>query len=543
MVLEMVAEEGGGGGVTTPAASRHQLLQLRERNRGQTRLLLATKRRLKTQTELTSQIHAERDLNLRSINSQLLLLEANLRRRQEELAVVLRQKEDTIRDQQRLILALASALSQVTGDRKILQVLTNTSKEHPSVDLVKILKDILALTPSIEDKNGVTKSINRNSARENTSKDQNIINDSDHLKKSVMIQEQTNNFQNLNPKVSNDSDPIIKEETMQEEQKCSSPILDTKRDTDSVTDADSAIMLEDTCSDSLVILPCMRDGVKVIRSVSDALECASRPLQLPPNSILDSASTTPVNSCPSSPNVKNLPKIYSDSAEGSLSTTPSCSSCSEDSDASPSSTLSKARSSSVQVLQNITDGIFNGDVQQYEKTQLNRSLSDSLNTSKRKDGTEGAEVCDDLNSSFADCESTSSSIEDAANSTTYDSDSTLSNGASDTEDNLKNEGECEFQQLELDSAPERRLLIGSYGKTDNTIQTRPYISRKKPDEFFQVTYNRVMGSNHRSVTKVKDVKYKRINKAKSRSLEELRGKLKIREGKPSISMSIGHSYA
>lgn len=40
------------------------------------------------------------------------------------------------------------------------------------------------------------------------------------------------------------------------------------------------------------------------------------------------------------------------------------------------------------------------------------------------------------------------------------------------------------------------------------------------------SYNRVM-SNHRNVTKPKDVKYKRINKAKSRSLEELRGKLKI----------------
>lgn len=42
----------------------------------------------------------------------------------------------------------------------------------------------------------------------------------------------------------------------------------------------------------------------------------------------------------------------------------------------------------------------------------------------------------------------------------------------------------------------------------------------------QVTnFNRVM-SNHRSVTKPKDVKYKRINKAKSKSLEELRGRLK-----------------
>lgn len=42
----------------------------------------------------------------------------------------------------------------------------------------------------------------------------------------------------------------------------------------------------------------------------------------------------------------------------------------------------------------------------------------------------------------------------------------------------------------------------------------------------QVTnFNRVM-SNHRTVTKPKDVKYKRINKAKSKSLEELRGRLK-----------------
>lgn len=40
-----------------------------------------------------------------------------------------------------------------------------------------------------------------------------------------------------------------------------------------------------------------------------------------------------------------------------------------------------------------------------------------------------------------------------------------------------------------------------------------------------INYNRVM-SNHRSVTKPKDVKYKRINKAKSKSLEELRGRLK-----------------
>ncbi len=46
----------------------------------------------------------------------------------------------------------------------------------------------------------------------------------------------------------------------------------------------------------------------------------------------------------------------------------------------------------------------------------------------------------------------------------------------------------------------------------------------------QVAYNRVMMSTtHRAVTRVKDVKFRRINKAKSRSLEELRGRLKEEE--------------
>ncbi|XP_017056673.1 uncharacterized protein LOC108098342 [Drosophila ficusphila] len=50
--------------------------------------------------------------------------------------------------------------------------------------------------------------------------------------------------------------------------------------------------------------------------------------------------------------------------------------------------------------------------------------------------------------------------------------------------------------------------------------------QEPPNGKNQVTnYNRVM-LNHRSVTKPKDVKYKRINKAKSKSLEELRGRLK-----------------
>lgn len=61
-----------------------------------------------------------------------------------------------------------------------------------------------------------------------------------------------------------------------------------------------------------------------------------------------------------------------------------------------------------------------------------------------------------------------------------------------------------------------------------------------------VTYNRVM-SNHRNVTKPKDVKYKRINKAKSKSLEELRGRLKnwVEKGNKLQSVPLEHaqSYA
>jgi len=58
------------------------------------------------------------------------------------------------------------------------------------------------------------------------------------------------------------------------------------------------------------------------------------------------------------------------------------------------------------------------------------------------------------------------------------------------------------------------------------------------------TYNRVM-SNHRSVTKPKDVKYKRINKAKSKSLEELRGRLKnwVEQGSKISGISLEHSQS
>lgn len=57
-----------------------------------------------------------------------------------------------------------------------------------------------------------------------------------------------------------------------------------------------------------------------------------------------------------------------------------------------------------------------------------------------------------------------------------------------------------------------------------------------------ICYNRVM-SNHRAVTKVKDVKYKRINKAKSKSLEELRGRLRhwVERGVSSLNSQDHHA--
>lgn len=86
-------------------------------------------------------------------------------------------------------------------------------------------------------------------------------------------------------------------------------------------------------------------------------------------------------------------------------------------------------------------------------------------------------------------------------------------------------------------------LYGSFERlaqeADSTIAERP----RDESQQAQVTYNRVM-SNHRSVTKPKDVKYKRINKAKSKSLEELRGRLRnwVEKGNK-IAISLDQSYA
>ncbi|XP_026670523.1 uncharacterized protein LOC108626375 isoform X2 [Ceratina calcarata] len=86
-------------------------------------------------------------------------------------------------------------------------------------------------------------------------------------------------------------------------------------------------------------------------------------------------------------------------------------------------------------------------------------------------------------------------------------------------------------------------LYGSFERLAQETDSPPNERPRDESQQAQVTYNRVM-SNHRSVTKPKDVKYKRINKAKSKSLEELRGRLRnwVEKGNK-IAISLDQSYA
>lgn len=87
-------------------------------------------------------------------------------------------------------------------------------------------------------------------------------------------------------------------------------------------------------------------------------------------------------------------------------------------------------------------------------------------------------------------------------------------------------------------------VYGSFEVLDKAPDGDTVVSNQNsPDPPSHTAYNRVM-SNHRNVTKPKDVKYKRINKAKSKSLEELRGRLKnwVDKGNK-INISLDQSYA
>uniref|UniRef100_V5I9W3 Uncharacterized protein n=2 Tax=Anoplophora glabripennis TaxID=217634 RepID=V5I9W3_ANOGL len=82
-----------------------------------------------------------------------------------------------------------------------------------------------------------------------------------------------------------------------------------------------------------------------------------------------------------------------------------------------------------------------------------------------------------------------------------------------------------------------------YSNSDKNTNNNDDCNEENPKSQVK-TYNRVM-SNHRSVTKPKDVKYKRINKAKSKSLEELRGRLKnwVEQGSKITGLTLEHSQS
>ena len=98
-----------------------------------------------------------------------------------------------------------------------------------------------------------------------------------------------------------------------------------------------------------------------------------------------------------------------------------------------------------------------------------------------------------------------------------------------------------------DSTTKLTELSGSFERLNETPNDQTQLSTTTTPTTQDpplTTYNRVM-SNHRSVTKPKDVKYKRINKAKSKSLEELRGRLRnwVDKGGHKVTISLDQSYA
>lgn len=114
---------------------------------------------------------------------------------------------------------------------------------------------------------------------------------------------------------------------------------------------------------------------------------------------------------------------------------------------------------------------------------------------------------------------------------------------------VEEDGDNENQN-ENSEANKKRDAFAARGKSTYNIEETEQETTKEEEcedekKTNQVkTYNRVM-SNHRSVTKPKDVKYKRINKAKSKSLEELRGRLKnwVEQGSKLTGITLEHSQS
>ncbi|XP_064090080.1 uncharacterized protein LOC135204048 [Macrobrachium nipponense] len=435
-VLEAVQEEE----VCSLEEARRALTELRERNKTQSHLLVAWKRRLKQQNMMLAHLQRERDDHLRKIQSQLMLFESQLRRRQKEVAAILQEKDSTIRQQQQIILSLSRAL--------------------------------------------------------NASQKARTISESD-MKDKRQPCDTTNETKNTCEKDRN-------EDNQRGDEKTSITSL-TKGDQENLNDSDSAIMLEENL-DSLILIPLGKGEVKVVRSVSDAVEVANRSSSVASPTVPAASSLTSPQSTDSS---LLKPGFSSSTGGGSLSTSPSCSS--EESDDSPVCTLTKGR---MELLRTV----YSLDEEEISHARQDQDLLED-------------------NPLTPLSEPVTPSLHSILKSTShYDSDATLSDGDSDDDD------EEDSSSHHDDSCSDRRRLLGSYEKLNTLVAP----VKPKPEDEIQVTYNRVM-SNHRSVTKPKDVKYRRINKAKSRSLEELRGKLKYwtdRGGKQSLSVDLdNHSFA
>ena len=283
-------------------------------------------------------------------------------------------------------------------------------------------------------------------------------------------------------------------------------ITSLKSDLESLNDSDSAIMLEDNF-DSLVYIPLGKGEVKVMRSVSDAVECVTRSTG---SSIYRPSVIT--SSMRSTQSHKSNNSSGCDPSS-SLSTTPSCSS--EEGDGySPASTISKGRREIMRTSYSLDETMISNP-----QREMNKLCSSSFSSS--------------ASSSFNNSNLTSI----LKSSSNYDSDATISDGEGDGIGDSDDDGDSDNEtvtSVEESGTSERRLLLGSYEKLNSLTVS---IGKTRREEEIQVTYNRVM-SNHRSVTKPKDVKYKRINKAKSRSLEELRGKLRVWDGKQNQALDM-----
>lgn len=444
-----------------------------------------------------AKLKREKDSYLQSIQSQLMVFESHLKKSRNELDAIVKHKDDTIRRQHQLICSLTLALIKREGHSDVNKILPGLRLER---------------SPSELSKNNGDETVSRNNTK---NKDSQLEKDK--------------------------KEPVL--------------ISSSKSDVESLNDSDSAIMMEDAY-DSLIAMPTGKGEIKVMRSVSDALEIISRG----------------VTSSLSNINKTNLSNSFR--RPGSLSSTPSFSS--EESDESPSSTINKHRSSELNEHKLSEDLLdlseigsthcvpFSSSTPNGFYPRVDSPHNSHLQTLKEWDANafdspklEASCVCQ--SSSCVHCESTSttplaspsasparsrSGSPKPRSSVTkdkfdFDSDATLSDGQSEDGDGLGRE----FLPRPFPSRgpdDKRPPPFGFYEKlhdVDASYRRRPY-----KDELIQVTYNRVM-SNHRSVTKPKDVKYKRINKAKSRSLEELRGKLKSFDGKQSFSVDLGQSDA